>query len=217
MNEAIFDRYRQREEHTRVIAGEAMELEMELDEEEENHDLSHICRRNLSDDDDRMNVISGFTCDHFLDIFQIVEHVLPVSISRGVEDAPAADGPFDHRRHYASSLREIRRKCRSRRCSRGQQMGQRLYFHNLHVESRLGKRHIYQLNLWSYPWMKDESAGSRLGSERPFEYQKAVLDGFRVVRVLAANLNERIGYAFLTCLVLLVVGMYIQHSVERGT
>lgn len=49
MSEAIFDQYRQREEHTHVIATEAMELEKELDEER-NQDLSLICWDNLSDD-----------------------------------------------------------------------------------------------------------------------------------------------------------------------
>lgn len=55
MNEAIFDQYgyRQREEQTHVIAADAMELEMNLDEEEESHDLSLICWRNLNDDDNR--------------------------------------------------------------------------------------------------------------------------------------------------------------------
>lgn len=84
MDDAIFDQYREREEHTAILAQEAMEVEMELDEEEANIDPSQICWRNLSDDDDRTKVITGFTCEQFLELFDIVQDVLPVTTGRGL-------------------------------------------------------------------------------------------------------------------------------------
>jgi hypothetical protein len=47
MEETIFERYREREEHTAILAQDAMDVEVALDEEEENHDPSQISWRNL--------------------------------------------------------------------------------------------------------------------------------------------------------------------------
>lgn len=67
-----------------VLADEAIDQEMELDEEEENHDPSQVCWRNLCDDDDRTKVITGFNCEQFLDLFEVVSDVLPVTTGRGL-------------------------------------------------------------------------------------------------------------------------------------
>lgn len=83
MDDAIFDRYREREEHTAVIAEEAIAFEMEIVEAEEARDLSQVCWLNLCDDDDRMKVITSFTCEQFLALFEIVEGHLPVTTGRG--------------------------------------------------------------------------------------------------------------------------------------
>lgn len=83
IDEAIFERYQEREEHTVAMATEALEVEMELDEEEENHDPSRVCWRNLSDDNARMRVIAGFTCAQFLEVYDVVVEHLPVITGRG--------------------------------------------------------------------------------------------------------------------------------------
>lgn len=83
MEESIFERYRDREEHTAILAQDAMDVEVALDEEEENHDPSQICWRNLCDDDDRLKVITGLNCEKFLEIYELVEDALPVKTGRG--------------------------------------------------------------------------------------------------------------------------------------
>ena len=56
---------------------------MALDEEEEDHDPSQVCWRNLCDSDARMKVITGFESEAFLELFEVVEEVLPVVTGRG--------------------------------------------------------------------------------------------------------------------------------------
>lgn len=84
MDDAIFDRYREREEHTAVMAEAVIDDEMQIDEEEENHDPSQVCWHNLCDDDDRTKVITGFTCEQFLELYEIVAEELPVTTGRGL-------------------------------------------------------------------------------------------------------------------------------------
>ena len=45
---------------------------MALDEEEENHNPSQVCWRNLCDDDDRTKVITDFPCERVLERFEVV-------------------------------------------------------------------------------------------------------------------------------------------------
>ncbi|MCA1806821.1 MAG: transposase family protein [Actinobacteria bacterium] len=84
MNEAIFEYYQEREDHTLTMAEDAMEVEEALNEEEEEHDPSQVCWRNLCDDDARTKVITGFECEAFLALFEEVEDVLPVITGRGM-------------------------------------------------------------------------------------------------------------------------------------
>lgn len=83
MDEAVFEYYEEREEHTVALAVNAMEVEVVLNEEEEDHDPSQVCWRNLCDDDTRMKVITGFECDDFLGLFEVVQEALSVTTGRG--------------------------------------------------------------------------------------------------------------------------------------
>lgn len=50
-----------------------MEQEAELDEVEEELDPARLSWTNLNGDDERCIVITGFTCDQFLELFEACE------------------------------------------------------------------------------------------------------------------------------------------------
>jgi hypothetical protein len=83
MEHAIYDYYREREEHTVQLAQDAMDLEDELDEEEEEHDPARVCWANLNGNEERCVVITGFTCDQVLELFEACEDAIPVTTGRG--------------------------------------------------------------------------------------------------------------------------------------
>lgn len=83
MDNAMFDRYREREEHTEALAREALVHQTGLDDQDENVDPSLICWRNLSDDNDRLKVMSGFSCSEFQDLLALVAHAMPTNTGRG--------------------------------------------------------------------------------------------------------------------------------------
>ena len=83
MNPAIFQYYLEREEHTAALAEEAMVLEQELQAEDNIHYPTLVCWHNLRGDDSSSRTLSGFNCQDFMSLFEIVKDVMPVKIGRG--------------------------------------------------------------------------------------------------------------------------------------
>lgn len=83
MDPTLFERYEERAANTTVMATETLEDQMVIDEEEENHDPSLVCWRNLADDNHRLKVLSGFDCEHFLSLFELLEGEFPTVMGRG--------------------------------------------------------------------------------------------------------------------------------------
>jgi hypothetical protein len=83
MENDVFDYYREREEHTVALADAALEEQQALDEEQEEEDPVHLRWRNLSEDDERCRVLTGFACDEFLELLEHCEHAMPATIGRG--------------------------------------------------------------------------------------------------------------------------------------
>lgn len=83
MDDALFDRYEERQTHTAVLATEVLEYEMELDDDEENIDPALVCAHNLCQDNARMKIITGLSIDKFLEVYGLVADVLPAVTGRG--------------------------------------------------------------------------------------------------------------------------------------
>ncbi len=83
MDDDLFAEYEEREENTRQLAEDELEMQQEIDEEEENEDPSRVCWANLANDDRRCKILSGFTCDEFLELYDIVEGSIRENIGRG--------------------------------------------------------------------------------------------------------------------------------------
>jgi hypothetical protein len=83
MDGELIEYYREREANTMELA-EAMQLqEEELDEAEEELDPARVCWQNLNGDDERCRVITGFSCDEFLELYEVCETALPQTLGRG--------------------------------------------------------------------------------------------------------------------------------------
>ena len=83
MEDETFDYYREREAHTAQLAQELLDQEEELNNAEEAHDPARLCWHNLDGDDARCHIITGFTCEQFLELFEACEQSIPVTIGRG--------------------------------------------------------------------------------------------------------------------------------------
>lgn len=83
MDEEVFDYYQEREEHTIQMAEAQLEEQEELDAAEEALDPALLCWANINDNDDRCRVLTGFTCEEFLELLGHCEHAIPVALGRG--------------------------------------------------------------------------------------------------------------------------------------
>lgn len=83
MNEELFEHYEEREEETRGLAENELEQQMEIDDEEENEDPSRVCWLNLSNDDRRCKILTGFSPEEFLTLYDLVEASIVENIGRG--------------------------------------------------------------------------------------------------------------------------------------
>lgn len=83
MNDELIEYYRERGVQTAHLAEEAMEQEVQLNEEEEEIDPARVCWSNLNGNDERCQVITGFNCDQFVELFEACEDAIPVTIGRG--------------------------------------------------------------------------------------------------------------------------------------
>jgi len=75
--------YEEREEHTAALAEEQIEQQEELDEAEEEQNPARLCWENLNGDDPRCRILTGFTCDEFLELLGLCEHAIPMTLGRG--------------------------------------------------------------------------------------------------------------------------------------
>src|ERR1700748_428715 len=80
----ILDHYQDREENTRLLAEQALELQDEIDEEEEELDPARICWLNLCDNDERCKTICGFNPDEFLELYDLISVQIQENIGRGL-------------------------------------------------------------------------------------------------------------------------------------
>lgn len=87
MDDDLFAEYEEREENTRQLAEDELEMQQEIDEEEENEEPSRVCWANLANDDRRCKILSGFTCDEFIELYEIVEDSIKENIGRGRQRA----------------------------------------------------------------------------------------------------------------------------------
>jgi hypothetical protein len=83
MAEEVFGYYRDRQAHTEQQAQDAMQQEAALDEVEETHDPARVCWQNLNGNDERCEIITGFTCEQFLQLYEACEAAIPEVIGRG--------------------------------------------------------------------------------------------------------------------------------------
>ena len=83
MNDELFEHYEEREEETRGLAENELEQQMEIDEEEENEDPSRVCWLNLCNDDRRCKILTGFSPEEFLTLYDLVEAGIVENIGRG--------------------------------------------------------------------------------------------------------------------------------------
>lgn len=75
--------YQEREEHTAALAEDQMEEQQELDEAEEEQDPVRLCWANVNGDDARCRVLTGFSCDEFLELLELCEQAIPMTLGRG--------------------------------------------------------------------------------------------------------------------------------------
>ena len=75
--------YKQRADHTTLIAQNHLNELKLLDEAEENHDPARLCWNNLNGDNERCMVLIGFSCLDFLTLLNLCENVIPNNLGRG--------------------------------------------------------------------------------------------------------------------------------------
>ena len=83
MDEELFNYYREREEHTTELAAMQIDEQAVLDQTDENEDPALISWNNLNGNDERCHVMTGFTCDQFLRLFDLCENSIPENVGRG--------------------------------------------------------------------------------------------------------------------------------------
>lgn len=81
--EDLFDYYKEREQHTVILATEAVEKQKELDNLEEDENPSEVSWSNLSTDEERCKLLTGFSPNEFLTIYEIVSDNIVQNIGRG--------------------------------------------------------------------------------------------------------------------------------------
>jgi hypothetical protein len=94
MDEERLAYYQEREEHTAAMAEQQLEDQEELDEAEENEDPVRLCWDNVNGDDARCRVLTGFTCDEFLELLELCEQAIPMNIGRGKHGKWTASDKF---------------------------------------------------------------------------------------------------------------------------
>ena len=94
MNEELFEHYEEREEETRGLAENELEQQMEIDDEEENEDPSRVCWLNLSNDDRRCKILTGFSPEEFLTLYDLVEASIVENIGRGRQSKISKFEPY---------------------------------------------------------------------------------------------------------------------------
>lgn len=83
MTESSIDYYQERQDDIDILIHDAVVIQNDAYEEEENLDSSTVSWHNLRGDDPRMVALTGVTCEQFLTIFNLVVHVMPVVVGRG--------------------------------------------------------------------------------------------------------------------------------------
>ena len=83
MDSALFDYYEDREAQTVELVREGAEQDAEIAEAEERHDPTRLCWANIDGDDNRCKILTGFICGQFLELFDICEGAMPVTLGRG--------------------------------------------------------------------------------------------------------------------------------------
>lgn len=75
--------YKRRQQQTEELAQERLTEEQELAEREEREDSARVCWKNINGDDERCQVLTGFTCLQFAHLLALCEPVIPVVLGRG--------------------------------------------------------------------------------------------------------------------------------------
>jgi DDE superfamily endonuclease len=83
MIDALFDHYEDRENDTRELAEEAIQQQNQIDVEEVEENPARVCWLHLCNDDRRCKILTGFTPDEFLDLFDLIEENINENIGRG--------------------------------------------------------------------------------------------------------------------------------------
>lgn len=81
--EPVFEHYKDREDHTALLSIQALELQNTIDNQEENRDFSQVSWTNLSENEDRCKIITGFTPKEFLELYDLVSKEIKENIGRG--------------------------------------------------------------------------------------------------------------------------------------
>ena len=81
--EDFFDYYKEREQHTVDLATTTIEKQHELDNLEEDENSSEVSWSNLSHDEERCKLLTGFIPSEFLTIYEIVSDDIKQNIGRG--------------------------------------------------------------------------------------------------------------------------------------
>lgn len=81
--EDLFDYYKEREQHTVDLATEVIEQQHQLDNLEEDENSSAVSWTNLSHNEERCKLLTGFTPAEFLTIYDIVSDSIQQNIGRG--------------------------------------------------------------------------------------------------------------------------------------
>jgi hypothetical protein len=68
----IINYYHERDKNTAILAEEALELQIEIDEEESTQDTSKVTWSNLRNDEDRCKIICGFSPEEFSTLYMIL-------------------------------------------------------------------------------------------------------------------------------------------------
>ena len=83
MEDQLFNRYAERAESTEQLAHEQLFVQAAIDDVEEAEDLSGVCWKNLLTDDKRCKILTGFTSNEFITIFEQCESGMKTNTGRG--------------------------------------------------------------------------------------------------------------------------------------
>lgn len=83
MDDDQLDYYKDRELHTASLAHEELIRQRHSDQADDDDNITRLCWNNVKGDDEQCIILTGFSCDEFIELLEICEKHIPIVIGRG--------------------------------------------------------------------------------------------------------------------------------------